>query len=276
MIAIWISAGAIFFAEKVKNKLPAIASLSVISFVSMPLHYSSCDRSDEYLYSDYTLKALASVPDSSIIIGYQWDIFISPSLYFNVVEKRRPDILIIDKELMRRSWYYDQLERFRPDLFKYAEKSKDEFLKALVPFEEGKKFDGNFIQQKFTQLITNIIVEQYKKYPVYLAPEILEKDLGKDVILPDNMHIHPQSYFFSISPDTSYQEAELVQSEDIRYRNKGEPLELFMKDMRARMLLSRAMYELQHGYTDKAKKYIDIIKTVYPDFKRKSELDPYL
>lgn len=276
MMALWIASGAIFIAEKSKNKLPVLAALSVTPFISMPLHYSDCDHSKEYLYSDYTQKALASVPDSSVIIGYQWDIFISPALYYTVVENVRPDVLIIDKELMRRSWYYNQLEKFRPNLFKYSESQKAEFLKALVPFEQGTKFDGNFIQQKFTTLISTLIININKRYPVYIAPEILEKDLGKDVILTENMHLHPQNYFFRLNSDTSYMPAELFQKEDIRFRNKQEPLELLMKDLRAKMLLSRAMYELQHGFKERARTYIDEIKTVYPDFKRKSELDAFL
>ena len=95
-----------------KNKMKILIPVSVLIIIIGFQFYSSYEtvnQRNNYVYEDYTKALLNSVPKNSIVFSYQWDYFISASYYFQLIEDYRKDVKVIDKELLRRSWYYNQL-----------------------------------------------------------------------------------------------------------------------------------------------------------------------
>jgi hypothetical protein len=130
------------------------------------------DESDNFLVSDYTQNILASVDSNAVILTYQWDYFVSASYYEQYVLGRRPDVVVIDKELLRRSWYFLQLERNYPWLI---ERSKDRvaaFLRELDKFEHNSPYDGGAIEAAFNGMINDMLAKASETRPVYVGPEI--------------------------------------------------------------------------------------------------------
>ena len=97
-------------------------------------NYGKVDESNDYTYEDYTKAILGSVTKNAVIFTYQWDYFVSPSYYFQYVERFRKDAVIIDKELMRRSWYYNQMEHLYPARNKWCTKRNKHVLKRRKTF----------------------------------------------------------------------------------------------------------------------------------------------
>ncbi|MDY0082971.1 MAG: DUF2723 domain-containing protein, partial [Ignavibacteriaceae bacterium] len=96
----------LFAASKKINLSISVIGLALVLLVQSYSNLKSVNQSDNYIYEDYTKNLINSLPHNSIIFSYQWDYFISASYYFQIVEKFRDDVIIIDKELLRRSWYY--------------------------------------------------------------------------------------------------------------------------------------------------------------------------
>jgi len=89
------------------------AGLLVVCLAPLAAHYASRDESRNYLVEDYAKNVFRSVAQNGIVLSYQWDYWVSASYYFQYVEGLRRDVTVIDKELIRRSWYLKELgERY--------------------------------------------------------------------------------------------------------------------------------------------------------------------
>ena len=125
-------------------KYPYATSVSLIAvflLVQIYFNYAEVNQSDVYTFEDYTRNILNSCSKNSVLFTYEWDYLVSSSYYFQYVENFRPDVTVVDKELLRRSWYYNQLDHNHPKLFNGMQADVNNFLTAVAPFESNDKFD---------------------------------------------------------------------------------------------------------------------------------------
>ncbi len=138
---------------------------------------------------------LSSVEKDAIIFSYQWDYFISASYYYQFVENLRRDIVVVDKELLRRSWYYVQLDSKYPGLLDGIRKDVDPFLEALKPFERKENFDSNLLEMLFRKLMTNLVATNINKHNFYIAPEVVQNEMQRgEFNLPDGYFLSTASF----------------------------------------------------------------------------------
>jgi hypothetical protein len=147
----------------------ACAAVAVLQFVA---HRDSVDQSDNFLVEDYTKTILRAVDSNAVVLSYQWDYFVSPSLYFQRVRHERADVAVIDKELLRRSWYFTSLERNWPWLVARSRESIDRFLVQLRKFEGGLPYRAEEIEASYNAMINDLIRSSRIDRPVYVGPEI--------------------------------------------------------------------------------------------------------
>ena len=112
MLAFLSSFGALKILEikKLERKI-LILILSLVLAIQFFFGFINVNQSGVYTFEEYTKAVLKTVPENSIIFSYQWDYFISASYYYQFVEDYRKDVTVIDKELLRRSWYYNQVNK---------------------------------------------------------------------------------------------------------------------------------------------------------------------
>lgn len=161
-----------------------IVALPVFEFVS---HRSQVDESDNLLVQDYTLSALSSLDSNAVVFTYQWDYLVSASYYFQHIKKIRSDVAVIDKELLRRSWYFIQLERTHPWLFEKTRLSIDLFLSELYKFEHGQPYNGAVIEARFNAMVNAMIDSAMQTVPVYVGAEIEQQYAGAYDRVPDGL-----------------------------------------------------------------------------------------
>ena len=177
MIATWISIGTERMLLWSKNKIHLFfLGILVIIFISglVVINYQRVDKHNHDFVEIYTRDMLNSLKPEAIIISYQWDYFVSASYYFQIVEGIRPDVVVIDKELLRRSWYFKQLEKRYPWLLNKSRKELELFLVELDKFEHDRPYNPASIEYRYTSLISSIINENINERPVYVTPEIEE------------------------------------------------------------------------------------------------------
>ena len=112
------------------------------------------------------IDLVGSMDPDGLALVENWD-FYSPWLYLHYEENYRPDIILIDKELTRRSWYIDFIKRNYPDIYGRSKARIDEFLRRVEPFERNQPFDPNVIDKAYYDMLKAIIENESAVRPVY-------------------------------------------------------------------------------------------------------------
>jgi hypothetical protein len=161
-----------------KSTLFVVAlALLVLPGLQVYLNRSEVDESDNSLVADYTHNVLSGVQPNAVILSYQWDYFVAPIQYYQLVRKERPDVVVIDKELLRRSWYFIQLKSRFPWLMERTRQKVDAFLVELYKFEHDLPYDPRQIEGRYVDMINELIDRSMEDRPVYVGPEI-EPEFG--------------------------------------------------------------------------------------------------
>jgi hypothetical protein len=145
---------------RVKKTLISIAIALVLPFIAlggalvgtMP----KISKHNYFFAERYCENVLKNLPENSLYF-VNWDPFHFPVMYYQFVEKKRPDVLVLDQMLLRRSWYVHMLERHHPEMTLQLKKELDGFLLAVEPFESGKPYNGTVIQSRYIAMINAFI-----------------------------------------------------------------------------------------------------------------------
>ena len=255
---------------KIKNSYNISAALiSLFILVHIFITYGKVDESDTYIYEDYTKEILRSVSKNAIIFSYQWDYFLSASYYYQLVERYRKDVVIIDKELLRRSWYYNQLEKTYPGVLDGLNNEKELFLNALEPFERDENFDSKLLENLYRRIMTNFVSTNIGKRDFYIGPELFENEMQRgEFTLPEGYTLIPDRFLFKVVKNTKDYIPATLPDFTIRIpERKDKYIENIINMFICPMLVRRALYELQFDKTDKAKLYIEKIQKDFPGYK---------
>jgi len=232
-----------------------------LSIVPLIVNFSRANQSDKYIFEDYTKSVLNSVDSNSVIFTYQWDYLISPSYYFQFVENYRSDVVVIDKELLRRSWYYNQLVRNYPDVMKKIRTEMNNFLEAIKPFERDENYNPVVLERTYREVMTNLVKNNISNRSYYIGIELLQNEMQKgDFALPTGYSLVPDLLMFKVVQSNDYVPA---QSPDfvLRFPKHRDKYSNFIENAVGSMMISRAYYELQFGYKERAKNYLNKIIT---------------
>lgn len=253
------------------NVVLAIVSLIfIIIFASF--NFKKVDQSSTKIFKDYTKSLMNSTEKKSIVISYQWDFFISASYYFQYVEDFRKDIIIIDKELLRRSWYFNQLDRNYPDLLSGVKNEVKMFLDALKPFERSENYNSQLLESLYRQIMTNLISTNIDYYNIYLAPEMIDNEMQKgEFALPQDYYLVPDLFLFKVVKTKEYVPAKEPDF-NIQIPERRNYYVNFIEDKIGSLLARRAIYEMQFNKSERAKAYINKIKNALPQYKLSSDL----
>lgn len=249
------------------KEIPEIIIALVFVLVAVSFNYKKVDQSKTEIFEDYTKSLINSMDKKSIVLSYQWDFFISASYYFQHVENFRRDVIVIDKELLRRSWYFNQLERNFPGLFSGLTNEVNLFLEALKPFERSENYNPQLLESLYRQIMTKLVTTNFDKYNIYIAPEIVENEIQKgEFILPQDYYLVPDLFLFKVVKTKEYIPANQPEF-SIRFPRQRNYYVNFIEDKLGGMLARRAVYEMQFDKVDKARVYINKIKKDLPEYK---------
>lgn len=256
-----------FLKTKAVKENYALGIVGLLCFVPLVINRSEVSQSGVYAFEDYTKAIISSTEPNSLIFSYQWDYFISPSYYFQNVEGFRKDAVIIDKELLRRSWYYNQIKQNHPDVLKKIDPESNAFIEAVKPFERDQVFDPNIIEQNYRSVMTNLIGKNIEERNCYVGLELFQNEMQRgEFTLPQGYQIVPHLLTFKVVKGNEY-----VPAPDpnftIRLPKVKNKYIQFIETTCGTMLTYRASYEVQFGHKERAKVYIDKVKKDFPGFQ---------
>ncbi len=143
---------------------PALAGVLAAILVAVPLGLGAARAPSltmhRYRFADAYIHnvLLLAAPHSLIMVDR--DQFGFPLDYAQDVDGLRPDVVVLDQELLRRSWYLHDLQRRYPALIAGSRTQVQAFLTAVAPFEAGRPYDGSAIDTAYYAMIASL-VRQY-------------------------------------------------------------------------------------------------------------------
>lgn len=124
--------------------------LSLTAGIICGVNYSKSDRSDYYLPEETATNILALAPRNSVVYLNNWDWF-APAEYLQRSRGYREDILLLDYELMRRSWYLEQLLNRDPRA-RLADAEIRDFIESVRLFEAGEEIQPAILERKWREM----------------------------------------------------------------------------------------------------------------------------
>ena len=250
-----------------KKNINSIYALLIFPILILAINFDKVNQSDNTQYQEYSISVLDSAEQNSIIISYLWDFLISPSYYLQFVEGKRKDVAIIDKELVRRSWYFNQIKTNYPLVYERSKDLIDGFLPELKKFERNEKYNAQILEKYFREIIQSFIVRNFNDHTIYLTPEMVSNEL-KDgwLILPDTLNVIPDLFMFKVVKDTSYHPLK-IKDYSINFKNDKSYYTETLKNLIITNHINRAMYELQFGKREEAKSLVDKVLRINPQIQ---------
>jgi hypothetical protein len=199
-IALWMALGIeCIVRELVKSSLLKAAGVVIIGISLLPLitNYSRVDESKNTWVEDYTRNMFNSLAPNAIILSHQYDYFNTASLYFQLVENVRPDVIVLDKNLMQRAWYYIKLKSRYTGMIELPEKEIDTYAEAMLPIERDLPYDTIQINLQILRLVRLTLNKNYNTHPIYVTQEI------EEAYTPGYRRV-PSGLAFRLYRDTAY------------------------------------------------------------------------
>ncbi|MCC6220929.1 MAG: DUF2723 domain-containing protein, partial [Deltaproteobacteria bacterium] len=165
------------FRLRLAQKCLVFSLCTAILSISLATNYSWNNRRNYYVAEDYVRNILSTIAPSGMIISTDWQVY-SPMLYFQEIEKLREDVVVIDINQLRRSWYFEFLERSYPKTMNAARSQVEAFLEDLKKWERDPELYqrdvtlNQRISERFRELVLAFIRNHQHIAPVYLTLEL--------------------------------------------------------------------------------------------------------
>lgn len=248
---------------------PLLYVLPFLPLLNLTLNYAQNDKHDDYAVPSYISLMIDPLPKNSVIISSQWDYLCSGFMYKQIVENYRPDIIMIEKELLRRTWYPSQLKRQYPFLAK-VDAQMNEFLKELQVFEQEGQYSAEILQGRYVNVI-NAMIDTSIAYrrPVFITSEVLQSEVN----IAQSYAKIPQGLAFQIMypPPSGLPELPLpllkTSFDPLINSISGKSGHLYegLTTTTANELLNLAQYAWMTGRSTEANAYLNIAERVQSD-----------
>lgn len=238
----------------------ALGAGAALVALTLAFNYSSSDESGNRYVEDMTRNTLNGLPRNAVIFSSLWDFWVAGSFYLQGVEQVRSDVLVIDQELMRRSWYLDQLEHDHPEFMAPVRKETEVFRKQLYKFEHDLPYNGAEIDMAYYGLINAMIDRHIAARPAYVTLD-LPPQVGA------RYKRTPQGLAFRLALDsTTYLPEEFPRYEFHPLPGRIDYYTAKTHQIYAEVIFARAQYERAHGKDSLAARYLDYAISFDPGY----------
>ena len=157
--------------------LSAATLATLVPVVALAGNYPRDNRRHFFIARDYVENVLASVADGGMLLTLDWEVY-SPAFYLREIEQYRRDVVMIDLNQLRRSWYFDYLRRAYPDTMRGVQREANAFLDDLRQWERDADLYrrdvalNQRISSRFEDLILALVNKHATSGPVYVTRDV--------------------------------------------------------------------------------------------------------
>jgi tetratricopeptide (TPR) repeat protein len=197
---------------------PSVALATTIvltSATAFAANWPFNNRRHYFIADDYVQNLFSTIAPNGLLLTQDWQVA-SPMLYVQEVEQRRPDVKVVDINLLRRSWYFDYLKRAHPDLIERSRQNIDPYVEILKQWEQDPAaFNRNQeltqrISMAFLEMIQAMVRNEIKVAPVCITNELLvPNQLNSYLIqwIPQTYQLVPEGLVFNLATDQSFHDS---------------------------------------------------------------------
>ncbi len=219
--ALWI----VRFVREPFSKATAAGLLILIPTVALAFNLPFDDRSRYHIAEDYVSNILSTVDEGGMILTLDWQVY-SPLFYFHEIEYRRRDVVAIDVNQLRRSWYFDYLKRAYPEMIERSRDKIEAYLEDLRLWEQDPDgFNSNRqmierINLHYNDMVLSIVASHIERAPVYATMDLIAQRAHRDAeitrALTTTYQPVPQGLVFQLMRDRDFH-----QPAEIRFSLRG-------------------------------------------------------
>ncbi len=262
--AIWIVFGIRSFMEFAKGRTQKwAAGFLSASLILWPLcrNYRAVDASRDYAVEDYARNVLASLDSGGVILSYDWTVFLPVAYYLQQVEGVRPDVVLIDRQLLTSWGYYAQLEQWYPWLVDSSRAEVRVFQELLYRAEHDMPNDPFVTDVRYREMIHSFLLKSSRTRPVYATLEIEQeytegfREVSAGLafrLLPDTQTVTVSPMEYAIRPfvknDPSIERIKDMYA--LAYLNQGLYWAVEKRDTVTGVNLMRKSFSVKPGYPD--------------------------
>lgn len=145
----------------------------VLPGLIVAFNFGKVNRRGDTFAQDFASAHMADLEPGALVLSNYWDL-VSPVLYLQHVKGERQDITIIDKELLRRSWYIKHIRVKHPALYDCARDEIEVYSRELRKFEHDLPYDPATIQGAYITMVRAMLTRY--PGPRYTAFAFYEED----------------------------------------------------------------------------------------------------
>ena len=231
----------------------AVLLTSTIAFAG---NWPFNNRRHYFIARDYVENLFSAIAPNGLLLTLDWQVA-SPMFYAQEIEQRRPDVKVVDINLLRRSWYFDYLSHAYPGLIERSRDKIDAFVENLKEWErDPEAFKTNAlltqrISTAFLEMIQAIVRNESRVAPAYMTNDLLSSDSVNGELtrwFTQKYQLVPEGLVFNLvgdqslhdSPDLYLQTRGLADG-TVRFE-KDDPVNLKVLPAYTRMLVNRGRY----------------------------------
>lgn len=216
-------------------QIAAIGVAAAVPIAALISNLPFNDRHDYYIAEDYVDNINASVEQGGMVLTADWQAY-APSFYTREIAGRRRDVIFIDVNLLRRSWYFAYLEQAYPEMMERSKGAIEAYRTELRSWDRDpaayeRPGPNQRINQRFQQMVVSIIEEQLKTKPLYYTYEMAGQGFFEEVPLPaairEKYEVVPQGLVFRVVEKGS---SELYAAPSIKTRGLNDGTLRFDED----------------------------------------------
>lgn len=145
--SLWIGSGVqwiVLTVRRLQDRRSLAIATAVVLIVGIPIttaatFWQHSNRRDYFYADDFARSILGSLPPNALVLADDWT-FVSPVLYLQHGENIRPDVVVLDTELLRRSWYFGYLNKRASWLAEANQHEIAGFMSELLKFESNRSY----------------------------------------------------------------------------------------------------------------------------------------
>lgn len=214
------------------------------------------NRRQYFIAHDYVENLFSTIAPDGLLLTLDWQV-VSPMFYAQEIEQLRPDVKVVDINLLRRSWYFDYLKHAYPGLIERSREKIDAFVENLKEWEQDPAAFARSpaltqrISAAFLEMIQSMVTNESRVAPVYMTNDLLSSDSVNGELtrwLSQKYQLVPQGLVFNLadgqgfheSPDVHLQARGLADG-TVRFE-KDDPINIKVLPAYTRMLINRGRY----------------------------------
>lgn len=262
---------------------PAAASALVLLLPAITFagNFPYCNRHNFRLASDYVANIQSTIAPHGMLLTTDWQVY-SPHLYLREVGQQRRDIIAVDLQMLRRSWYYDYLKTQYPDLISENQNAVESFLVELHHWEQDPEAFARSpaltrrINDRYVEMILSFVSNHLRQAPVYITGEVGTGTMGENAELTEALtqryQLVPQGLVFQLTTDRNFQAnagAELVTrglaDGTFKFAADDDVVRVKVLPAYVTMIVNRGRYLETYGRYDEAMKFYERALALEPN-----------